>query len=338
MLSHRFEQYGTHLPVINPCEDPFTPKDFSHYEYIAWSYIQNKDSLGPSKYVSALSGGFKDPLIRDWYMSDMSRLSSLGLTSFLSEMRAAFLPKDWDKKLQSKILSSFQSPGQPVTAWITRLRWNNTLLRNTPYHLRDDELLSCFKAHVNPALARSAQCNKETARECDLTQWISLIKVVEESLPRPETAVVEDVKKAETPMSSIQTQTRKRSSSSAGNITVPPAKRPVFKGRPMSVVIMSPPIPSPAPRSAPRFKYPPALTDAQRTWLKRQGGCSKCRRVNVFHDIDKCPWGCPNADTYRGITLEDGVTLANPDRRERQEDSSRRRLYPTGRDGSCDGR
>ncbi len=86
MPSPRFEQHGTHLPVINPCEDPFTPKDFSHYEYIAWGYIQNKDNLTPSNCVPALSGGFRDPLIRDWYMSDMSRLSSLDLTSFLSGM------------------------------------------------------------------------------------------------------------------------------------------------------------------------------------------------------------------------------------------------------------
>ncbi len=129
-------------------------KDFSHYKYIAWSYIQNKDNLTLSRYVSALSGGFKDPLICDLYMSDMSCLSSLNLTSFLSEMRATFLPKDWDKKLQSKILSSFQSPRQPVTAWEMWLCWNNTLLRNMSYyHLRDDELLSCFKTHVNPALA-----------------------------------------------------------------------------------------------------------------------------------------------------------------------------------------
>ncbi|KAK0221409.1 hypothetical protein IW262DRAFT_1296126 [Armillaria fumosa] len=238
MPSHRFEQYGTHHPVINPCEDSFTRRDFSYYEYIARNYIQNEDNLTPSKYVSALSGGFKDPLIRD-------------------------------------------CPGQPVTVWITRLRWGNTLLRNTPYHLRDDELLSYFKIHVNPALARSARYDKETARECDLTQWISLIKAVEDSLSQPgETAAVKDAKKAKTPMSSIQTQTRKRSSSSA---------------------------------------------DAQRTWLKRQGGCFKCQRVNVFHDIDHCPWGYPEAETYRGITLEDGVTPANPDRRETQQESSRRR-------------
>ncbi|PBK97184.1 hypothetical protein ARMGADRAFT_1134093 [Armillaria gallica] len=284
MPSHRFEQYGTHLPVINPCEDSFTPKDFSHYEYIAWSYIQNKDNLTPSKYVSALSGGFTSG-------TDASRLSTEGL----------------DKKLQSKILSSFQSPG-------------------TPYHLRDDELLSCFNTHVNPT--RSARYDKETTRECDLIQWISLIKAVEDSLPQPETAAVEDAKKAETPRSSIQTPTRKRSSSSAGNTAEPPAKRPVFQGRPTPVTTSSPLIPSPTPTGAPRPKYPPALTNAQRTWLKRQRGYFKCRCVNVFHDIDNCSWGCPKADTYRSITPEDGITLADPDRRERQEESSRRRWYP----------
>ncbi len=128
MPSPHFEQHGTHLPVINPCEDPLTLKDFSHYEYIAWGYIQNKDNLIPSKYISVLSGGFRDSLIQDWYMSDMFRLLSLDLTSFLSKMQATFLPKDWEKKLWSKILSSFQSPGQLITAWITQLHWNNALL------------------------------------------------------------------------------------------------------------------------------------------------------------------------------------------------------------------
>ncbi len=87
------------------------------------------------------------------------------------------------------------------------------------------------------------------------------------------------------------------------------------------------PIPSPAPTSEPRPKYPPALTDAQRMWLRRQSRCFKCQCINIFHDIDNCLWGCPKADTYQGITLEDDITLANLDRRESQEDSSHRRWY-----------
>ncbi len=321
MPSPRFEQHGTHLPVINPGPLRRSVHTKGLFPLRILSMGLHPEQRQPHSFQIC-------PCALWWIqrpshpgLSDMSHLSSLDLTSFLSEMRSAFLPKDWDKKLQSKILSLFQSPGQPVTAWITRLRWNNTLLRNTPYHLRDDKLLSCFRAHVNPALAHSARYDKETPRECNITQWICLISAIEDSLLQPETTAVEDAKKAETPRSSNQTPTRKRSSSSAGNTAEPPAKRPVSKGQPTPVTMSSPPIPSPAPTIAPRPKYPPALTDAQRTWLRRQSGCFKCRRVNVFHDIDNFLWGCPKADTYRGITLEDGVTLANSDRRESQEDS-----------------
>ncbi|KAK0439487.1 uncharacterized protein EV420DRAFT_1279513, partial [Desarmillaria tabescens] len=130
-MTSRFEYSSSHIPIIKPCCDPFTPCDFTEYEFMARTYIQSNEALLPSKHVACLSLGFKDPLVRDWFMADMTRLCSLTLTNFLSELRAAFLPRDWDRKMKDSILATYQGVDEPVIVWITRLRSKNTFLRNT---------------------------------------------------------------------------------------------------------------------------------------------------------------------------------------------------------------
>ncbi len=99
------------------------------------NYIQSHENLVPSRHVPSLSLGFKVSPVRDWFMADMSRLCSLRLTDFLSELGAAFLPRDWDRKIRNCTPAMYQSVDEPVILWITRLRSKNTFLRNTVYRL-----------------------------------------------------------------------------------------------------------------------------------------------------------------------------------------------------------
>ncbi len=59
----RVQQFA--YPIIKPCCDPFTPCDFTKYEFVARTYIPSHENLVPSRYVPSLFLGFKDPLVRD---------------------------------------------------------------------------------------------------------------------------------------------------------------------------------------------------------------------------------------------------------------------------------
>ncbi|PBK82516.1 hypothetical protein ARMGADRAFT_872912, partial [Armillaria gallica] len=62
------------------------------------------ENLVTSRHVPSLSFGFKDLIARDWFMVNMSRLCSLTFSNFLSELPAAFLPRDWGRKIRDSVL------------------------------------------------------------------------------------------------------------------------------------------------------------------------------------------------------------------------------------------
>ncbi|SJL14937.1 uncharacterized protein ARMOST_18413 [Armillaria ostoyae] len=175
----RLDQSGAEVPFINHSIDDFTPQDFMDYEFMASNYIHSTEGLNPSKPIPSLAIGFKDPLVRDWYMADIARLCCLSLPSFVAEMRAAFLPRGWDTDIRDSILSSNQVDGEAVAIWISRLRAKNTLLRNTPHHLSNDDLLRHFKQNLSSSLSTAIKNDASAKKEADLTKWILRIKRLE---------------------------------------------------------------------------------------------------------------------------------------------------------------
>ncbi|KAK0209876.1 hypothetical protein IW262DRAFT_1415690 [Armillaria fumosa] len=175
----RLDQSGAQVPFINHSIDDFTPQDFMDYEFMALNYIHSAEGLSPSRPIPYLATGFKDPLVRDWYMSDIGRLCCLSLPSFVGEMHATFLPRGWDTGIRDSILSSKQAEGEAVAHWISRLRAENTLLRNTPHHLSNDDLLSHFKQNLNISLSAVIKNDASVKKEADLMKWILQIKRLE---------------------------------------------------------------------------------------------------------------------------------------------------------------
>ncbi|KAK0226790.1 hypothetical protein EDD85DRAFT_164066 [Armillaria nabsnona] len=175
----RLDQSGAQVPFINHSIDDFTPQDFMVYEFMASNYIHSTEGPNPSKPIPSLAIGFKDPLIRDWYMADIARLCCLSLPSFVAEMRAAFLPRGWDTDIRDSILSSNQADGEAVAIWISRLRTKNTLLRNTLHHLSNDDLLQHFKQNLNSSLSAAIKNDASAKKEVDLMKWILRIKHIE---------------------------------------------------------------------------------------------------------------------------------------------------------------
>ncbi|KAK0466642.1 hypothetical protein IW261DRAFT_1114091 [Armillaria novae-zelandiae] len=333
-MTSRFEYSSSHIPIIKPCCDPFSPCDFTEYEFMARTYLQSKESLLPSIHVASLSLGFKDPLVRDWFMADMPRLCSLTLTDFLSELRAAFLPRDWDRKMKDSILSTYQGVDEPAIVWITRLRSKNTFIRNTPHHLSNHELLAHFKSHLNNHLSSIHRRDADAPGEDDLMQWILLIRCLDETADDADRDSESDVT-ATTPVSAIPTDPRLRkrdeglSPKRAPTTTPPLPPSPVSRmnGVPKSPCLSPPPPPPPSasprplhlrvqsrslpdrPKFDPYTSSIPSLTNEQRHFLRSRQGCFRCRRIGVRHAGGECLYGEPSPANYRGIMLPDGVGL-----------------------------
>ncbi|KAK0466447.1 uncharacterized protein EV420DRAFT_1511665 [Desarmillaria tabescens] len=320
----RFEQAsGSLVPIINPCTEPFTPNDFTHYEYMARSYVESTDGIQPHKCVHALSEGFRDPLIKDWFMADMHHLCSLDLTNFLLAMRMAFLPRGWDRKLRDEIRSSYQGEDESVTAWMSRLRLNNTLLRHTYFHLTNDELLAHFKSHINNSLSAAHQRRSEAVKEDDLMQWILIIKDIEVSQDAERGSDLDVMQSS--PVIFKPTDPRLKRKYSSSDDEVPPKRAtmspPPSTSTSVTTVPLTPiPLSDPSVTHSPGTSLPdrayshhvrlPCLTDEQRDWMKEKKGCFKCRRIWAFHTSRECHYGPPDPTTYRGILMQDGINLA----------------------------
>ncbi|KAK0198918.1 hypothetical protein F5146DRAFT_1117551 [Armillaria mellea] len=278
------------------------------------------DKIESNRHVHALSEGFRDPFIKDWFMADMHHLCSLNVTNFLLAMRMAFLPRSWDRKLRDEIRSSYQGNDESVVEWMSRLRQTNTLLRHTHCHLSNDDLLEHFKSHINKSLTAHRRY-PEAAKEDDLMQWIFIIKGIEES------QVVDGGSESDATQHSpvIFKPTdprlkRKRSSSSEDDV---PSQRPTLSPLPFTSasVATAPltPISSSAPsathssrtllheRAHPYHIRLPSLTGEQREWMKQRKGCYRCRRIWVFHTSHYCGIGPSDPETYRGIMEQDGT-------------------------------
>ncbi|KAK0500574.1 hypothetical protein EDD18DRAFT_1347986 [Armillaria luteobubalina] len=318
----RFEQAsGCLVPIINPCPEPFTPNDFTHYEYMARSYIESAENIASNRHVHALSEGFRDPLIKDWFVADMHHLCSLNVTNFLLAMRMAFLPRSWDRKLRDEIRSSYQGKDESVVEWMSRLRQTNTLLRHTYFHLSNADLLEHFKTHINTSLSAHRRY-PEAAKEDDLMQWILIIKSIEES---QDADGVRDPDATQCPPAIFKPTDprlkRKRSSSNEDDVL---SKRPTLSPPPStSAPVATAPL-TPTSPSAPFVSHSsktlrthalriglPCLTGEQRVWIKQRKGCFKCRRVWVYHTAYYCSNGSPDPETYQGIMEKDGTVAVD---------------------------
>ncbi|KAF9026731.1 hypothetical protein BDZ89DRAFT_890144, partial [Hymenopellis radicata] len=82
-----------------------TPSNLNLYEFLASNYVETHD-VAPSKIVSTLSSGLRDPLVYQWYYDDRQRLRTLSLPRFIAALRDKFLPQYWADDIEQSIRTS----------------------------------------------------------------------------------------------------------------------------------------------------------------------------------------------------------------------------------------
>ena len=117
-------------PVVSPGElVPHLIYDLKQY---CENYFANtKTPIPEDKKVICILPSFQDPLIRDWITSSCQHLSTLLFPDFIKELRAEFLPQDWEDKVWTQILNSHLSPSQSFNSWANSLvRFRYVLILN----------------------------------------------------------------------------------------------------------------------------------------------------------------------------------------------------------------
>ncbi|KAG2364666.1 hypothetical protein BDR07DRAFT_1482290 [Suillus spraguei] len=193
--------------------------------------------------VKKVAWGMQEPVIQDWYSNNQARLDALFFKNYMEE-------------------------------WAVDIQGRNTLLRGTPSHLADANILYHLEAHMNLDLA--ADYNAEHITEPDLRKWIEKVRMLDEKrlcyIARQREAV-EAAWRARAGERKLTIGTR--FNSKAGQPTTSTTS------------------------SIKTFTRLPALTNNERQLLQDNDGCFKCREPFTGHTSVNCQNGFPDGNNYK---------------------------------------
>jgi len=262
-----------HCPILTAGE--ITPKALvdlvnAHNEYFIAKDIDEADK------VKKVLGGFKCVHVRDWISCDRARLLMLSYNDFMTEVRANYLPSDWEEMVRTQILGMQMKKGAKFWDWCQEMRAINIILRGTDSHLSDFALRNQLEANLEPSL-RSYVFREKINKTTVLKDWILAVKDADEKL--------KDDRKRNREIFAEEAASRN-------------AKRPALTDNSRGGNAAKPVSGS----SDPTCKKCSKLTDDERRLLERFNGCFKCRRYNQSHGAANCPHGFPDGNTYQTLT------------------------------------
>ncbi|KAL6298784.1 hypothetical protein BKA93DRAFT_753904 [Sparassis latifolia] len=228
-----------------------------------------KAQLADELQVSMVASRMDYPHLAVWYDAHQGRLDALSFEDFMMEVRATYLPHDWDSTIRDESKAA--------------------VISRTTQALDNTELRQQLRAGVNARLKKKMN-SPHHARELNdivlFSQWLLAVKELDEELceedDRVNTAVANAVAKecakhfTARPLAN-KTNTDK-SSSSAG------AKR------------------SAADNVGSTFTKLQKITQDERNVLQKYRGCYKCCLPEQDHTSATCPNGFPDAASYTPIS------------------------------------
>lgn len=138
-----------HCPILTAGD--VTPKSLIDLEDAHNEYFIAKDIVDADK-VKKILGGFKCVHIRNWIASERARILLLPYADFMKELRANYLPPDWEETVRAQILGMKMGKSDKFWDWCQEMRAINIILRGTPSHLSDIALRNQLEAALEPSL------------------------------------------------------------------------------------------------------------------------------------------------------------------------------------------
>ena len=108
-------------------EGKITPSVINAWEHGCLQYFRDRNIPDKDKVFKSCMNISND-LVRDWYMTDIYRFDGMEFEAFLAEMRAYFLPTNWDADIKAAIMNARQRENQSFADFALSVEKLNTQL------------------------------------------------------------------------------------------------------------------------------------------------------------------------------------------------------------------
>ena len=140
-----------HPPTVT--EGELTPKIVMEFEQLCHTFFDNaKGGIPEEQRVARILSAFKDTLVCNWISSNRLKLIALSFDNFLAELCKKQLPRNWEDKVRTQILSDHLKVGTHFITWATRIQSLNCLLRDSMSHFSEQHLHKQIEAGIDEEL------------------------------------------------------------------------------------------------------------------------------------------------------------------------------------------
>ena len=250
--------------------------------------------------VSYVAEGMFEPRLVAWYQADQTRIDTLSLDAYLTELAQLVLEKNWSHDILETILSSSQG-NQVFIDWKIELENLNAILATSAptKALTKAELKTQLQSNLHPDLRLNISLEPVLATE--LAPWALEVKERDDRM-RAEDARTQKLIDAS---ATARATRRGEKKDLLSRLTDPPAKGNTSSGS--------------THKSKPAEKKRlPALTLEERALLDKHAGCTHCCKFNAGHKNAECPMKAdntwPDAETYTTLTAPATSALEEEDK------------------------
>lgn len=261
-----------HPPTLS--SGTLTPETLSVFErHCLYHFIAKK--IDDKDQVATIASGFHDPLVQTWYFNDFAKYNALTFTEFMGLVHKRWLKKNWQDELRTRISRSRQREEESFDEWIENLERLNNLLVGHALLLDESGLRQHIKAY-SCAEVREYTVRSEVSAVADYLQWKALL------------GEFDDRHRADRARRDKEIESYLRRFPTKGTSHAGPQRN--------------------TSSSDSTSKVLPKLTDEERSYLRENEGCFKCRKVRAGHTAASCPNGYPDAATYKALVPTKSTT------------------------------
>lgn len=165
------------MPVLSAGD--LTAQVVRKYETVCLRYFDNKE-IEDDKQVHKILAGLRDNHIQDWIAINCNCFLKLSFINFMQELRATYLPEDWEEITHIELLAMTQG-NDSFWDFSVMVQSKNSLLRDTPSYLKEEQIRHCIEAGMQQRLALHCHLEKSNLVKV-FRDWLMEVKCVDDLL------------------------------------------------------------------------------------------------------------------------------------------------------------
>ncbi|THH11767.1 hypothetical protein EW146_g7927 [Bondarzewia mesenterica] len=258
---------GTHAPIVS--QGSITPTVLIQWRN-RYRFFFSTKRIPDAEQADRVLCSFEDLRVIAWIDVNRATLTALSFDDLYAKIQECWLPSNWDLDLRNKITKACQGRNASFLSWQEEISLWNSALHSSKYWFSDAAICATLESGFNTELAHQYFLEPLDI-DLPLHTWVDRVAKLDDHIQR--------------------TWGHSDSRSNSGQVDRS-ARKP-------STSITSA---SPFDTSNARL---PKLTEAEKTLLRDNNGCFKCRRFHTDHDSKSCTNGFPLGVTYKTLTQAD---------------------------------